>query len=158
MANGPKVLLMGFRFNPVKKKRALPNNTKSVSRKVHCVAIKVDGEFMAQITMNRQEVLVIPFTKNSFNLKGKTKVFSVKKDKRTKTPIMFIRTEQEAIVSPGIPTQYKVLEENYVYYGKIIKEKGKYYFDVVDCVDRINRCEHLIGINPEIEKEIRLYK
>ena len=133
-----KVILTGFTFKPVQKKKKITtsNHNNRVSKKIHCICIeKSPNEFVAHIDMKNDpefsDILEIPFSEKSYNLKGKEKVFTVNKDKNGKS-VMIVRNQQLATIFPGIPIQYTPFKHNYVYSGYIIKIKGNYYFDVTD--------------------------
>ena len=122
-----KVILTGFAFKPVEKKKKITtsNHNNRVSKKVYCICIeKSPNEFVAHIDMKNDpefsDILEIPFSEKSYNLKGKEKVFTVNKDKNGKS-VMIVRNQQLATIF-----------HNYVYSGYIIKIKGNYYFDVTD--------------------------
>ena len=109
-----------------------------VSRKCNAVIIKdTDDTFKARLTSSPvegdegnipQEYLVLPLTPNSLKLKGKTHVFSKSKDKYGHY-ICFIRERMNAIINPGLDTQYDVLKEGILIQGRIVEKDNKKYFN-----------------------------
>lgn len=133
-----KVILTGFSFKPVEKKKKITtsNHNNKVSKKVYCICIeKSPNEFVAHVDMKNDpdfsDILELPFSEKSYNLKGKEVVFTVNKDDKGKS-IMLVRNKRLANIFPGLPIQYTPFKNNYVYSGYVIKVKGNYYFDVID--------------------------
>lgn len=142
-------------FNPVftinlanknKSKSNLKASGKRISRKCLATVIKDDNdEFKAVINFERNdiqvddkftlknEVLIIPFTEDSLNLKGKTYVWLKDKDEYGHN-VCVIRTETNANRSPGVPTQYDAVKENILIAGHIVRKNGKMYFAYEDLI------------------------
>lgn len=73
---------------------------------------------------------ILPFTKRSYDLKGKTSIFSKTKGKYGYT--RHIRTEDKAKVFPGDSDKYVPFAPNWMVKGNIINDKGVLKFDFVE--------------------------
>ena len=138
----------GFKFKPaVVKKQHTTNKRNVISKKLYCVCMKNDeGEYVAHINIPSDlefpDVLVTPFTKQSYELKGKTDIF-------TKEPIdngkhiRISRTKVHSIVFPNIDEVFTPLRERYVYSGYLVKIDGHLEFNMTDFEDYYN-VEYLV--------------
>ena len=73
---------------------------------------------------------ILPFTKRSYDLKGKTSIFSKTKGKYGYT--RYVRTEDKAKVFPGDSDIYVPFAPNWMVKGNIINDKGILKFDFVE--------------------------
>ena len=73
---------------------------------------------------------ILPFTKRSYDLKGKTSIFSKTKGKYGYT--RHVRTEDKAKVFPGDSDKYVPFAPNWMVKGDIINDKGILKFDFVE--------------------------
>ena len=73
---------------------------------------------------------MLPFTKRSYDLKGKTSIFSKTKGKYGYT--RHVRTEDKAKVFPGDSDKYIPFAPNWMVKGNIINDKGILKFDFVE--------------------------
>ena len=73
---------------------------------------------------------ILPFTKRSYDLKGKTIIFSKTKGKYGYT--RHVRTEDKAKVFPGDSDKYVPFAPNWMVKGNIINDKGILKFDFVE--------------------------
>ena len=73
---------------------------------------------------------ILPFTKRSYDLKGKTSIFSKTKGKYGYT--RYVRTEDKAKVFPGDSDKYVPFAPNWIVKGDIINDKGVLKFDFVE--------------------------
>ena len=73
---------------------------------------------------------ILPFTKRSYDLKGKTSIFSKTKGKYGYT--RHVRTEDKAKVFPGDSDKYVPFAPNWMIKGDIINDKGILKFDFVE--------------------------
>lgn len=106
-------------------------------KKCHAIVIKDNGALKARLisspveehdVFDISEFKVIPFTPNSFNLKGKTHVFLKRKDKYGHY-ICIIRNNVIANRHPGLTSQYNALREGLEVAGHIAKQGDDFYFD-----------------------------
>ena len=73
---------------------------------------------------------ILPFTKRSYDLKGKTSIFSKTKGKYGYT--RYVRTEDKAKVFPGDSDIYVPFAPNWIVKGDIINDKRVLKFDFVE--------------------------
>ena len=73
---------------------------------------------------------ILPFTKKSYDLKGKTSIFSKTKGKYGYT--RHVRTEDKAKVFPGDSDKYIPFAPNWMVKGNIINDKGILKFDFIE--------------------------
>ena len=73
---------------------------------------------------------ILPFTKRSYDLKGKTSIFSKTKGKYGYN--RHVRTEDKAKVFPGDSDKYVPFAPNWMVKGNIINDKGILKFDFVE--------------------------
>ena len=73
---------------------------------------------------------ILPFTKKSYDLKGKTSIFSKTKGKYGYT--RHVRTEDKAKVFPGDSDKYVPFAPNWMVKGDIINDKGILKFDFIE--------------------------
>ena len=92
-----------------------------------------DGEYKVSL-INESDGIhnckILPFTKRSYDLKGKTSIFSKTKGKYGY--IRHIRTEDKAKVFPGDSDKYVPFAPNWMVKGNIINDKGILKFDFVE--------------------------
>lgn len=123
-----------------------------VGKKCQAVVIKDDDILKARLTTSPvtdseetlNEFLVLPLTPDSFNLKGKTKVFLKEKDKYGHY-VCVIRDELTAKLHPGVDTQFDTLHEGLLISGHVVKKNGKQYFDYEDLVAFTELGTHIDG-------------
>lgn len=149
-----KQLIHSFAIKAVavnKVKRESKSFTK-VGKKCQAVVIKDDDILKARLTTSPvadseetlNEFLVLPLTPNSFNLKGKTKVFFKEKDKYGHY-VCVIRNELTAKLHPGVSTRFDTLHEGLLISGHVVKKDGKQYFDYEDLVAFTELGAHIDG-------------
>ena len=73
---------------------------------------------------------ILPFTKRSYDLKGKTSIFTKTKGKYGYT--RYVRTEDKAKVFPGDSDKYVPFAPNWIVKGNIINDKGVLKFDFTE--------------------------
>ena len=91
-----------------------------------------NGTYKVSISMENDPVhpdlLVLDFTERSYDLTGKTNVFSRTVDSKGKR-IRFIRNLINAKFMPGLPEQYIPFAPNWIVRGYIVKDNGIKKFD-----------------------------
>ena len=130
-----------------------------VGKKCQAVVIKDNDVLKARLTTSPvagsketlNEFLVLPLTPNSFNLKGKTKVFLKEKDKYGHY-VCVIRDELTAKLHLGVDTQFDTLHEGLLISGHVVKKDGKQYFDYEDLVAFTELGAHIDGTLRIIDK------
>ena len=92
-----------------------------------------DGEYKVSLINESDGIYnrkILPFTKRSYDLKGKTSIFSKTKGKYGYT--RHVRTEDKAKVFPGDSDKYVPFAPNWMVKGNIINDKGILKFDFVE--------------------------
>lgn len=92
-----------------------------------------DEEYKVLLTNESNSIYnhkILPFTKKSYNLKGKTSIFSKTKGKYGY--IRHIRTEDKAKDFPGDSDKYVPFAPNWIVKGDIINDKGVLKFDFIE--------------------------
>ena len=79
------------------------------------------------------DLLVLPFTENSYNLKGKKNVFTRTKDELGKR-IRYIRSEEKSKYHYGDSNRYIPFAPNWIVKGNIVRDNGVLKFDFIDLV------------------------
>ena len=91
-----------------------------------------DGTYKIAIILQdgsvNPDLKVLDFTKRSYDLTGKTNVFSRTVDEKGRRT-RFIRNESHAKVMPGLPEQYLPFAPNWIVRGYIVKDNGILKFD-----------------------------
>lgn len=133
--------IIGLSFKPVETKKRKSTSTKphKLSKLIYAVCVKDEktGEFRASIVVvgdPHRTILNIPFSPNSYNLKGKEKVFSIKLDKQTKKHICYIRSPREAVLSGETSKTVTAFCENWVYSGYLVRIAKQNYFDIKEAI------------------------
>ena len=129
---------------PVKTNKENKSSGK-VSRRCLAVVICVYEQLRARVNTSpvedEPEYITLPFTEDSYNLKGRTHVFLKEKDEHGH--ICIIRDILSANRNPGSPSQYDSLKENLLICGYIIRKEGKLYFDYEELVAFTERGNHI---------------
>uniref|UniRef100_A0AAU8MHV6 Uncharacterized protein n=1 Tax=Geladintestivirus 5 TaxID=3233137 RepID=A0AAU8MHV6_9CAUD len=125
---------MGFTINIAKGlKKSKASKPNRVSRLCIGTTIKEGDEYKIQISLRNDpeypDFLVVPFTKQSLELKGKVIVYSHKKDKYNHY-IEYHRDSSMCKLFPGLPTQYTAVIEKLVCSGYVIRKDNKLMFDL----------------------------
>ena len=133
--------LIGLSFKPVetKKRKTTSSKPHKLSKLIYavCVKDKETGEYRANIVIvgdPHRTILNIPFSLDSYSLKGKEKVFSIKLDKQTKKHICYIRTPREAILSGEKSRTVTPFCEDWVYSGYLVRIGKNNYFQIKEAV------------------------
>lgn len=112
-----------------KKKRNVSTKSNVISRICRAIVIKDDEGFKAKIRVNNEEnadILLIPFTTESYDIKGKEIIFSKERidDGRFRC---IIRDKASAILYNDVE-HYIPFRKNIVITGNIVRIDGKMYF------------------------------
>ena len=91
-----------------------------------------DETYKIAISMNNDtinpDLRILEFTERSYDLTGKTNVFSRTVDSKGRRT-RFIRTESHAKFTPGLPEQYIPFAPNWIVRGYIVMDNGIKKFD-----------------------------
>lgn len=133
--------LIGLSFKPVetKKRKTTSSKPHKLSKLIYavCVKDKETDEYRANIVIvgdPHRTILNIPFSLDSYSLKGKEKVFSIKLDKQTKKHICYIRTPREAILSGEKSRTVTPFCEDWVYSGYLVRIGKNNYFQIKEAI------------------------
>lgn len=118
----------------VPKSKIIPKPSVKIEAKDKRGYVILEGEEYKVLLANESYDInnrkILPFTKRSYDLKGKTSIFSKTKGKYGYT--RHIRTEDKAKVFPGDSDKYVPFAPNWIVKGNIINDKGILKFDFIE--------------------------
>ena len=118
----------------VPKSKTIPKPSVKIEDKNKRGYVILEGEEYKVLLANESYDIhnrkILPFTKKSYDLKGKTSIFSKTKGKYGYT--RHVRTEDKAKVFPGDSDKYVPFAPNWMVKGNIINDKGILKFDFVE--------------------------
>ena len=118
----------------VPKSKTIPKPSIKIEAKdKRAYVILEDEEYKVLLTNESNSIYnhkILPFTKKSYDLKGKTSIFSKTKGKYGYT--RHVRTEDKAKVFPGDSDKYVPFAPNWMVKGNIINDKGILKFDFIE--------------------------
>ena len=118
----------------VPKSKTIPKPSVKIEAKNKRGYVILEGEEYKVLLANENYDIhnrkILPFTKRSYDLKGKTSIFSKTKGKYGYT--RHVRTEDKAKVFPGDSDKYVPFAPNWMVKGNIINDKGILKFDFVE--------------------------
>lgn len=130
-------------FKLIPKKHRVTTDNKKVTKLLKGVVIIINGEYFLKIKGENlkgtdleekySEVLYLPFTEESYNLKGRTSVWDRTPDKYGKY-VRYIRDDVHARCHPGSPERYVPFCKNWVCSGHIVRHNGKLMFNFNECI------------------------
>lgn len=137
----------GFSIKPVKKVRAQINSTLIIKQALYCKPVFIDDTLMAHINTKGldgyENVTILPFSKESFDLKGKMHIFAKDKNKEGKY-VHIIRSKDTAEMYPGDDEIYTPICENSIYKGYIVKHNNELVFNITEYVSTIKANDILL--------------
>ena len=118
----------------VPKSKTIPKPSIKIEAKDKRGYVILEGEEYKVLLANESYDIhnrkILPFTKRSYDLKGKTSIFSKTKGKYGYT--RHVRTEDKAKLFPGDSDKYVPFAPNWMVKGDIINDKGILKFDFVE--------------------------
>ena len=118
----------------VPKSKPIPKSSVKIEAKnKKGYVILEDGEYKVSLINESDGIhnhTILPFTKKSYDLKGKTSIFTKTKGKYGYT--RYVRTEDKAKVFPGDSDIYVPFAPNWMVKGDIINDKGILKFDFIE--------------------------
>lgn len=137
----------GFSIKPIKKTRSRASTSEKVIKRIlYCKPIQKEDTFYASINTKGiegyEDVTILPFTKESFELKGRTDVFSINKDK-TGRYVHIMRYKDDSYHNMD-ETKYTPFSINGVYKGHIVRHNDGLFFDMISYVGYIRDNERLL--------------
>lgn len=132
------VPLLGIKINIAKgnkKKRNVSTKSNVISRVCRAIVIKDDEGFKAKINIDNKEnsdILLIPFTTESYDIKGKEIIFSKERIDNGRF-LCLIRDKASSNLYNNVE-RYIPFRENIVITGNIVRIDGKMYFRYKDFI------------------------
>lgn len=126
------VPLLGIKINIAKgnkNKRNVSTENNVISRICKAIVIKDDEGFKAKISINNEvdsDILLIPFTTESYDIKGKEIIFSKERIDNGRF-LCLIRDKASSNLYNDVE-HYIPFRENIVVTGNIVRINGKMYF------------------------------
>ena len=118
----------------VPKSKTIPKPSVKIEAKDKRGYVILEGEEYKVLLVNESYDIhnrkILPFTKKSYDLKGKTSIFSKTKGKYGYT--RHVRNEDKAKVFPGDSDKYVPFAPNWMVKGNIINDKGILKFDFIE--------------------------
>ena len=118
----------------VPKSKTIPKHSIKIEAKnKRGYVILEDGDYKVSLINESDGIhnhTILPFTKKSYDLKGKTSIFTKTKGKYGYT--RYVRTEDKAKVFPGDSDIYVPFAPNWIVKGDIINDKGVLKFDFIE--------------------------
>ena len=118
----------------VPKSKTIPKPSVKIEAKNKRGYVILEGEEYKVSLINESDGIynrkILPFTKRSYDLKGKTSIFSKTKGKYGYT--RYVRTEDKAKVFPGDSDKYVPFAPNWMVKCDIINDKGILKFDFIE--------------------------
>ena len=118
----------------VPKSKTIPKPSIKIEAKDKRGYVILEGEEYKVLLANENYDIhnrkILPFTKRSYDLKGKTSIFTKTKGKYGYT--RYVRTEDKAKVFPGDSDIYVPFAPNWIVKGDIINDKGVLKFDFIE--------------------------
>ena len=118
----------------VPKSKTIPKPSVKIEAKDKRGYVILEGEEYKVLLANESYDInnrkILPFTKRSYDLKGKTSIFNKTKGKYGYT--RYVRTEDKAKVFPGDSDKYVPFAPNWIVKGDIINDKGVLKFDFTE--------------------------
>ena len=130
--------LKDLAFKVAKPKPKRVERGEILTKKVYCTCVMSEGgEFKANLRIISEKLKVtnlqIPFTIQSYNCKGKERVFTKKRDKYGKR-VCHIRTVEQAKIAPEKSLLYTPFCEDWVYDGYLVRIHGQLYFEIKNAI------------------------
>ena len=134
----PKPIIKTLSFKPIETKKKVRSSYKphKLSKLIYAVCSRNDGKYRANIIVvgDHRTIINVPFSLDSYNLKGKEKVFSKRIDPQTKKHICFIRSPREAILSCSKSRTVTPFCEDWVYSGYLVRIGKSNYFQIKEAI------------------------
>lgn len=137
----------GFSIKPVKKVRVKVSSTPIIKQVLYCKPVYVNDELVAHINTRGidgyEKVTILPFSKESFELKGKTHIFAKEKNSDGKY-VHILRSKDTSEMYPGDKERYTPICENSIYKGYVVKHNKELLFNVIEYISTIKANDILL--------------
>ena len=128
---------LSLKISIPKKSKTIPKPSVKIEAKNKRGYVILEDEEYKVLLINESDGIhsrvILPFTKNSYDLKGRKNVFTRIKDefgRRTR----YIRSEEKAKFHYGDSNRYIPFAPNWIIKGNIIKDNGALKFDFIDLI------------------------
>lgn len=131
---------LSLKISIPKKQKTISKNTVKIEdkNKKGVVFIDENGEYKVSLFKDddfySSVSLIVPFTEKSYELKGKTSIFSRITDKDGRY-IRYIRSEEKAKFFPGNPDVFVPFAPNWIVKGNLVREGLILKFDFISLVN-----------------------
>lgn len=132
-----------FKLVPKKRKQNINGNKRLTTTLVKGLCIKDNEEFKIQLNVKslkpniiesgQPDLLVLPFTEESYNLRGVVSVFDKNPDKDGRY-VRYIRNESQCKFFPGSKEKLVPFCPNWVCNGYIVRKDNKLMFEFNECL------------------------
>lgn len=137
----------GFSIKPVKKSKIKKSSTIVIKQALYCKPVIREDTLYAHINTKGLEgydkITILPFSEESFNLKGKTHIFLKEKNDEGKY-VHIIRNKDISETYPGNSNKYTPLCENAIYKGYIMKIEKSLVFNVTEYIGTVKANYNLL--------------
>ena len=125
---------------PKKHKTHSDSGVKLTGKSKHGIVFQdEDGTYKVSISMkndpNYPDLLIIPFTERSYDIVGRTTVFTRNVDEHGKR-IRYIRSDTKAKYDYGDPERYIPFAPNWIVKGNIVRDNNILKFDFIDLITK----------------------
>ena len=145
----------GFSIKPVKKVRVKVSSTPIVKQALYCKPVWIDDTLVAHINTKGlygyENITSLPFSKESFELKGRIHIFAKEKNSDGKF-VHIIRSKDTSEMYPGDKGRYTPICENSIYKGHIVKRINELVFNVTEYISTI-KANDILLTKSNIENE-----
>lgn len=119
-----------FKLNIANSTKRTSSSFVKQSKICYGTVIEVDGIYKVSIDSDKNgtEEIILDFTPESFELKGRKEVFTIVKDKFGKLT-RIIRDDSHAKFFPGLPEQYTPFAPNWIVKGYIVRKGIQKFFE-----------------------------
>lgn len=129
-----------FKFSPRISKVKKASSKNVISSTLICTAVKTsDDKWEAHINTKHlqdyNDVTVLPFSDETFNLKGKNDLFSKEPDKNGRYT-RIILDNVDCTMTPETSSMWTTLRDRHTFKGKIIKVDNQLFFNVKEYVGK----------------------
>lgn len=129
-----------FKFSPriVKVKKAPSKSV--ISGTLTCIAVKIsDDKWEANVNTKHlqdyNDVTVLPFSEESFNLKDKNDLFSINPDNKGRYTRRIL-DNVDCTTSPETSSIWTTLRDKHIFKGKIIKVDNQLFFNIKEYIGK----------------------
>lgn len=129
-----------FKFSPRISKVKKKDNKSVISSTLICTAIKTsDNKWEAHVdTQHLQDydkITILPFSEETFKLKGKNDLFSINPDNQGRYT-RIILDHVDCTMTPETSSMWTTLRDKHLFKGKIIKVDNQLFFNIKEYIGK----------------------